>query len=169
MDITRINGVEFDGSCCTITFGAYEIPFLSADYGDSLTPEKVRQCGSQEISALTPGEYDVDAASIKFRSSVFRAVLMPLFQSVGFGNQRIQLVVNFVHPEIGADSDMLVNARIINPKAAVEASNKGLEIETKWQPQQVLWTSARKRINVPSNGGTGAGGFSINASASITF
>lgn len=168
MSVTRINGVEFDGSTCKITFGVYEIPFLSADYGDSLKPEPVRECGSQEIVAMTPGQYEVKEAKIKFRSTVFRELLVPRFTAIGFGNQRVQLVVNFYHPEIGADSDLLQDARLVDLGAAIEASNKGLEVETTWQPRQVLWTSARKRINVPSNGGVGGGGFSASISAGIS-
>lgn len=167
--VTRLSGVEFDGSCSTLTIGAYEIPYLSADYGDSLKPEPVRECGSQEIVAYSAGQYEIKEAKIKFRATVFRALLMPLFTANGFGNQRAPIVVNYQHPEIGADSDLLIDARCVDIAAAIEASNKGLEVETTWQPRQILWTSARKRINVPSNGGTGGGGFSVVVSASLTF
>lgn len=164
--VTRLSGVEFDGSCATIGFGANLIPYMKADYGDALKPDPVRDAGSQEIVAYTPGQYEIKEAKITFRASVFRASLMPLFIANGFGNQRVQLTVNYQHPEIGADSDLLLDARITDIAAAIEASNKGLEVETTWQPRQILWTSERKRINVPSNNG---GGFSLAASVSLTF
>ena len=144
---TRVIGVEFDGSSAHITFGVHEIPFLKADYGDSLKPDPVRQTGSQAIAAYTPGQYEVKEAKITFRSSVFRALLLPRLPGGGFGNVRISLVVNVIHPEIGADSDLLQNARLMDVAAAIEASNKGLEVETTWQPDQIYWGSERKHIN----------------------
>ncbi len=161
---TRVIGVEYDGSSANLTFGVHLVPILKADYGDSLEPDPVIQTGSQAIAAYTPGSYKVKQAKITFRSSVFRTDILPRMPGSGFGNVRISLVVNFIHPEIGADSDLLQDARIMDIGAAIEASNKGLEVETTWQPIQILWGSARKRINFPPGGvpPTITGGLAFN-------
>ncbi len=119
--VNRVSNVEFDGSCSVITFGIHEIPYLSASYGDALEVERVPQAGQQGTAALTLGRYKADDVSIKFRSSVFRSLLVPRLPSAGFGNVGIDLVVNFIHPGIGDDSDLLRYVQIVNLSTAIEA------------------------------------------------
>lgn len=145
--ITRTVDVELDGTTVTATFGRHEIKALSASYGDSLETEVVRVMGSQQQSARTAGTYKTESVKIKFRASVFRAEVMPLFPTNGGGNVRVPIVVSFSHPDIGSDSDLLDGARCVNFAAACEASSKALEVETTWEILQVYWTSDRKTIN----------------------
>lgn len=145
--ITRTTDVELDGSTVTVTFGRHEIKALSASYGDSLETEVVRMMGSQQQNARTAGTYKTESVKIKFRASVFRAEVMPLFPTNGGGNSRVPITVNFSHPDIGSDSDLLDGARCTNWTAAAEASSKALEVETTWEILQVYWTSDRKTIN----------------------
>lgn len=145
--ITRVSDVELDGSTVTVTFGRHEIKALSASYGDSLETEVVRVMGSQQQNARTAGTYKTETVKIKFRASVFRAEVMPLFPVNGGGNARVPLTINFSHPDIGSDSDLLDGARCTNWTAACESSSKALEVETSWEILQVYWTSDRKTIN----------------------
>lgn len=147
MAIRRVIGVELDGSTVTTTYGRREVPALKATYADMLETEVVRQMGSQRQDARTPGIYKTDTCTISYRASVFRASLMPLFPTNGAGNVVLPIVVGFTHPDIGSDSDLLNGARCVNWSQAVEASAKGLEVETKWELIQIFWTSQRKTIN----------------------
>jgi hypothetical protein len=145
--ITRVTDVELDGSTVTVTFGRHEIKALSASYGDTLETEVVRMMGSQLQHARTAGTYKTETVKIKFRASVFRAEVMPLFPVNGGGNVRVPITVNFSHPDIGSDSDLLDGARCTNWTSACEASSKALEVETSWEILQVYWTSERKTLN----------------------
>lgn len=145
--IRRVINVEFDGGSGHVTFGRQEVPFIKANYADMLETEVVRTCGSQRQNARTAGTYKTDTCSITFRCSEFRAILLPLFPKNGFGNIRRPIVSNFDHPEIGSDSDLLDGARCVNLAQAIENSNKGLEVETKWELDQIYWGSDRRTIN----------------------
>ena len=154
--ITRVSDVELDGSTVTVTFGRHEIRALSASYGDSLETEVIRQMGAQLQAARTAGTYKTETVKIKFRASVFRAEVMPLFPVNGGGNLTVPITVNFSHPDIGSDSDLIDGARCTNWTAACENSSKALEVETTWECLQVYWTSDRKTINA-TNGITPSG------------
>jgi hypothetical protein len=163
MAIFNPDGNEFDGSCNSVIIGSDTIPSLSATYADGLDTGDVVSMGNQGIDAVTQGIYKRDEAKIKFRSSIFRVYLMPLFRQNGFGNQRFQIVVVKTHPDIGDDSDLLNNCRCVNVSASIEASNKGDEVETVWKIGKggIAWTDERKTI---FNAATAdAGGFSISA------
>lgn len=147
MAIRRVIGIEVDGSIVTTTFGRHEIQCLSASYGDGLETTFLTEMGSQRQSAQTPGTYKTEDGAFKFRSTVFRALVMPLFPRRGFGNVTIPIVVGFSHPDIGNDSDLLATARFVNLKQAWENSNKAAEVEVKVTYQQVFWTSRRCTIN----------------------
>jgi hypothetical protein len=147
MAIRRVTSNEFDGSTVTTTFGKTEIRALKASYADNLETETIPEQGSQRQGARTPGIYKTEDVSISFRSSVFRAELLPLLPSRGAGLAKVAIVVSFFHPEIGSDSDMLAGARLVNLSAATEASAKALEVETKWVIDQIHWTSRRITIN----------------------
>lgn len=147
MGIKRVVGVEFDGGSVTTTFGRIEIPALSAQYADGLETEAGHSMGSQQQDYRTAGTYKTDSIKIKFRSTVFRALLMPQFPTNGAGLIRKNVVVGFHHPDIGDDSDLLSQARCTNWSQACENSNKAIEVETTWECKQIFWTSDRKTIN----------------------
>jgi hypothetical protein len=145
--IRRVVGIELDGTVTTVTLGRHEIRAVKAGYGDGLETVFVNEMGTQRQSAQTPGTYKTEDISITFRSTRFRAEVMPLFPKRGFGNIVIPIVVGFHHPDIGDDSDLLASARCVNLAAASEASNKALEVETKWKCLQIFWTASRKTLN----------------------
>lgn len=147
MAIRRVIGIEVDGSIVTTTFGRHEIPCLKASYGDTLETAFLVEMGSQKNAAQTPGTYKTEDATFTFRSTVFRARVMPLMPKFGGGNIIIPIVIGFSHPDIGSDSDLLSGARFTGWKAAYENSNKAAEIEIKATVLQVRWTSRRQTIN----------------------
>lgn len=143
----RVLGLEHDGSTVAITIGRTQIDCLSMSYGDKLQPEELRNMGSQQIDALTPGTYTTDEAKVKMASSTFRAEFMPLVDKNGFGNRALPIVSTFTHPDTGTDSDLLDGCRFIGIAAAVENSAKANEIEFAIKPRQIYWTDQRKTIN----------------------
>lgn len=147
MAIRRVIGIEVDGSIVTTTFGRHEVPCLKTSYGDALETAFLVEMGSQRNAAQTPGTYKTEDATFTFRSTVWRARMMPLFPKYGGGDVIIPIVVGFTHPDMGSDSDLLQGARFTGWKAAYENSNKAAEIEVKATILQILWTSQRKTIN----------------------
>lgn len=141
--IRRVSGLEFDGSCINITIGLTQIPFIGFTYGDNVKPEWVRELGSQVPTADTPGVYETTEGKLKMRSSVARALLFPFLPQFGAANAFTQMVVNYLHPDIGFDSDQLVDARILGAAASLEASAKAAEIELPARYRLVKWTSKR--------------------------
>lgn len=158
--IRRVVGIEPDGSVVTATFGRHQIRILSASYADGVDPADLMEMGTQTIAALTPGTYKRDDLKIKMRSTRFRADFLPLMPKNGGGNIIIPVVIGFTHPDIGSDSDLLAGARCTNWSAAMENSNKALEIELTWKFRQIYWTSARKTVNA-LNGATPVGASSF--------
>lgn len=142
----RVRGIAPDGTTVTITIGKTPIQCLSVSYGDNITPEKLRQMGSQSIDALTPGTYETEDGTVKMSSDVFRADLMPLLDDAGFGNRTHQIVAATQHPDLGTDSDALL-ARMTGLKTAAENSSKALEVEFKLTVVQIWWGDSRKTIN----------------------
>lgn len=151
--IRRVTGLEFDGSCTHITIGKTECPYLSAGYGDNLESEWIYEMGSQVAVAQTPGLYKTEEGTLKMRSSVARVLLFPNLPALGAGNAITQCVVNYVHPDIGADSDLLVDFRLKGAKAAIEASAKANEIEIKFTCRLIKWTSRRVCYGSTTGGG----------------
>jgi len=154
--IRRVTGTEFDGSCINYTIGKTVIPFMSTSYGDNVSIEWVYEMGTQVPVAQTPGLYKPDEGKFKLRSSVARALLFPLLPQFGAANAKTQAVCNFVHPDVGSDSDLLVDFRILGSAASLEASAKGTEVEFKCSYRLVMWTS--KRICFGQTKGGGATG-----------
>lgn len=154
--IRRVTGVEFDGSCINVTIGKTQIPFLSISYSDNLEPEWVYQMGSQIPTAQTPGLYKPGDGKLKVRTSVARVTLFPALPTAGAGNAVTQAVCNYVHPDVGSDSDLLVDFRLLGGAAALEATAKGAEIELTFKYRLVKWTN--KRICFGQTNGGGATG-----------
>lgn len=147
MAIKRVIGIEIDGTIVTTTFGRHEITTLKVSYKDGLETAFLNEIGTQAQAAQTPGTYKTDDIAITFRSTVFRARVMPLFPKYGGGNVIIPIVIGFAHPDIGNDSDLLFGCRCVNWGTSIENSNKAVEVETMWKARQIFWTSQRKTIN----------------------
>lgn len=147
MRLRRIRGNELDGTTVTVTIGKYQFDALAVSYGDSLQPEKLRQMGSQEIDAMTPGTYETEEGKLRISASVWRGEVAPLLEQNGWGNTEHNVVVSFTHPQIGSDSDMLSRCRLISGTDSHEVGSKPLEHEIKLVYQQVYWTDDRKTIN----------------------
>jgi hypothetical protein len=146
MRIRRTIGTELDGTTVTVTFGRTQVDVLKSSYGDKISPEAVRQMGSQAIDALTPGIYDTDEGKFSMSASVARGEFIPLLDQFGWGNRLIPLVFSYTHGEIGSDSDYVL-CRITAISNPAEAASKALEVEFTIKPVQILWTDDRKTIN----------------------
>jgi hypothetical protein len=147
MALRRLGPIAFDGTTINIAIGRTIVPCLKASYGDKLETQTISNMGSQKIDARTPGTYSTEEVSLTFESTKFRELVAPRLQVDGFGNERLQLVVAFSHPDIGYDSDLLDNCRITNGATALENSNKAAEVELKLTTDQIYWTQQRKTIN----------------------
>jgi len=141
--IRRVRGLEFDGSCINITLGLTQIPHISFSYSDNVSSEWVREMGSQIPVADTPGIYETEDGSLKMRSSVARELLFPRLPQFGAANAIMQAVSNFVHPDIGFDSDLLEDFRIMGSKSSLENSAKGIEAEFAVRYRLIKWTNQR--------------------------
>ena len=144
--IQRVRGYELDGTCVSMVIGRTQFDVLKCSYGDKLTPEKLRQMGRQDIDSITRGIYDTDDGKFTVSASVYRAEIMPLLDTEGFGNRVSPLIFCFNHPELGNDSDLL-EARIVSLGGSAENSAKALEVEVGLIVRQVWWTNERKTIN----------------------
>jgi len=149
-------GLNPDGSCNHLTVGKIEIPYISMSYGDNLKAEWVWESGKQTPVDDTPGQYEPEEGSLKVSARIARVLIFPLLPQFGAGNVRKEAIVNFVHPEIGSDSDALHEFRIMGAKASTEAGGKPNEIEFKIRYKLVLWTE--KRICIGNPFGTGVSG-----------
>ncbi len=147
MALRRVTGLGLDGTTVTVTFGKVEVPCISVSYGDKLEVGELSMMGAQQIDEQTPGTYAVDEAVVKVSAMVFRTLVLPAMPKTGGGNVRIPVVVGYRHPDLGSDSDLLVNCRCINWPASSENSNAALTIELKMKPTQIMWGSGRKTIN----------------------
>lgn len=155
MPIKRV-GLNFDGSCVHITSGKFELPLISASYGDGLKAEWVYRLGSQVAEADTPGQYETEEGSLKLSTVNARAILIPNLAKFGGGNTRRNVIVTYDHPEIGSDSDQLIGFRFVGFKTSPEAASKGVEVEVKFRCRLIKWGNARMAIG--NVGGTGAVG-----------
>lgn len=143
----RVVGIGIDGTNVSITAGKTVIPCLKAGYGDSLDPQFLSYLGSQEQDEQTDGTYKTDDVAITMSSVVFRTLFMPALAATGAGNTRFPIVVLRSHPELGDDSDLLMDCRVKNLAAAIENSSKAEETEIKLSVRQIKWTDARITIN----------------------
>lgn len=143
----RAIGIGLDGSNVTITIGRTQIPCLTAEYGDNLSVERLRNMGEQYIAETTDGQYEVEDGKLKMSSVVFRSLFAPLAQQDGMGLERVTVVISKYHPDLGGDSDLLQRVRFIGLKEAIENSNKAQETEIKMVYDQIFWTNRRITIN----------------------
>lgn len=141
--IRRVTGNEFDGSCINVTIGKSQIPFISFSYGDNVSIEWVYQMGVQVPVARTPGQYKTTEGKLKVRRSVADVMIFPYLPTAGAANATTQAVVNYVHPDIGSTSDLLVDFAITGSSASLEASAKGTELEIPCIYRLVKWTGRR--------------------------
>jgi hypothetical protein len=149
----RVLGLNPDGSCAFFTIGKTPIHFLSFSYGDNVKAEWVKQAGTMIPVADTPGEYETEEGALKVTRVVWSAEIAPLLPKWGAANARRVAIVNFVHPEIGQDSDALTGFRILGAKQSIEAGSKGLEVELKVRYRIVQWTEKRICFGNPRGGG----------------
>lgn len=147
MAITRVAGLETDGTLWTATFGRHIIRIIKADYGDSIEPADLNEIGAQEVSAQTPGMYKPENLKITFRGLVFRGIVTPLLAKRGFGNTLIPITIGFEHPDLGSDSDLATGCRLVKITKAIDNSNKPNEITTEWKVRQYWHGGERKTIN----------------------
>lgn len=143
----RVVGIGIDGTNLSVMFGKTTIPCLKASYGDNTDPQFLSYMGSQEQDEQTSGVYKTDEVSITMSAVVYRTLLMPALAANGFGNALFPIVVLRSHPELGDDSDMLVDCRIKGLASAPENSSKAEEQEIKITTRQIKWGDARKTIN----------------------
>jgi len=147
MPMKRVQGNGLDGSNVSTTFGKTEIPLIEASYGDSLETETLTEMGAQEIDERSLGTYKVDDISLKMSSARFRASFLPALAANGFGNKPFPMVISMSHPDIGDDSDLLEQCRIVNLTEAKAAAATVLTVELKLVCNQIRWGSARATIN----------------------
>ncbi len=143
----RVVGIGVDGTTVSVTMGKTVIPCTKAGYGDSIDPQFLSYMGSQEQDEQSDGVYKTDDAEITMSALNFRTVFMPALAANGAGNTRFPVVVLRTHPELGDDSDLLVDCRIKNLAAALENSGKIEETVIKLSVRQIKWTDARITIN----------------------
>lgn len=147
MPIKRVQGNGLDGSNVSTTFGKTAIPLIEASYGDSLETETLTNMGAQEIDERSLGTYKTEDGSLKMSATVFRSVFLPALAANGFGNVPFPMVVSVSHPDLGDDSDLLEQCRIVNLADAKAASASVLTVELKIVYNQIRWGSDRKTIN----------------------
>jgi hypothetical protein len=156
MPIVTRSGIATDGSCSHITIGKLEIPYISFTYGDNVKIEWVYRAGSQVAEASTPGQYETTEGTLKLNADKARAILLPRLPQFGFANLRRTVICSYAHPDIGTDSDALIDFRILGIKTGSEAGSKANEMEFTCAYRMVQWTEQRKCPGNP--GGTGARG-----------
>lgn len=148
MSINRVSRIALDGTTVTIAFGRATIACTKASYGDGLTTGTLSSMGSQSIDARTRGTYKTEQATVSMDSVIFREEMMPLMAVDGFGNEELSaILVSYGHPDLGFDSDALGEARFVGLAAAIENSEKALEVEFKIDFNQLYWGNNRITIN----------------------
>lgn len=141
--LRNIAGRELDGSCYNLTIGKTIIPFTSFSYSDNVETEWVYSSGSQLPDAQTPGQYKPGDGKLKVRGVTARALIIPNLPQFGAANARTVAVCNYVHPDLGSDSDALIDFRILGASMSAEATSKAQEIEFTCKYRLIQWTSKR--------------------------
>jgi hypothetical protein len=160
ISLQRVNRLALDGSTVSMYFGRAVIECLKATYGDKIETQTVTQMGSQEISARTRGTYSTEEATITMDTQVYRSELAPLLDYDGFGNRTLPIIIQYYHPDIGDDSDLLDRARFVGGGAATENTANPLTVDIKIAFDQLYWTNERKTRNQLSvNTALGEGAF----------
>ena len=149
MALRRASRVELDGSTVFTCFGKKLVRAVKATYGDMIETAPSTPMGMQGIRARTPGTYKIDQLKITFEFSVWRTEMFPYFPTIGATAARIPIVINFTHPEIGSDSDLMEAARLVGVSQPVQNDNKAMETETTWDIDQIRWTYKRILLNSP--------------------
>lgn len=147
MSIIRNKRLGLDGSTVTMQFGTLAIPCVSASYGDSLTTEWQPTMGSQERGEQSRGTYSCEDAKIVMSSVVYRTLFAPALPVNGAGNLIVPLVLSYVHPDLGDDSDLLEGCRLIGNTSSPENSAKIINVELTWSVSQVRMTDRRVTLN----------------------
>lgn len=146
MTIRAIDGLALDGSSVTATLGKLEPRVSKLEYGDTLETESVGSMGSQKKQDVTPGSVNVEQVKISFYEQEWRDKIYPALPRRGFGNVRFPITINYSHPDLGDDSDLLVNARLTGTKKAVEAGSKALLTECTFTITEIQYGESRKTM-----------------------
>lgn len=149
MTMRRVNGIALDGTSITLMFGRNQIACTKATYGDKIETAVLSHMGNQTIDERTMGSYATEDAKVSMSAVVFRAEMVPLLQTNGFGNEPIPIIFAYRHPDLGDDSDFLRDARFVGLNHALENSNKALEVEFTIVFNQLYIGDDRKTINNP--------------------
>lgn len=147
MTIRSVDRTTLDGTSINVMIGRNPIPCLKSSYGDKLESETYSEMGSQEIDGRGDGTYKTTDAKITMASKTFRERFAPLLQVNGYGNEVFPVVFMYQHPRLGSDSDLLEECRVTGFDAALEASNKALEVEFGLVFNQLRLTDRRITIN----------------------
>lgn len=147
MSITRNKRLGLDGSTVTWKLGTLDVPLVSASYGDSLSTEFQPTMGSQERGEQSRGTYSCEDAKIVMSSAVYRTILAPALPVNGAGNLLLPIVISYVHPDLGDDSDLLEDCRLVTPTTSLENSSKIINVELTFTVAQIRWTDRRVTIN----------------------
>lgn len=147
----RSRTIGLDGSTVSLLFGNLPVPLVSASYADSLTTEWQPNMGSQERGEQSRGTYSCEDCTIVMSSLVYRSILLPALPVNGAGNLRFNFVVSFVHPDLGDDSDLLENCRIVSVSHSLENTAKITNGEIKLTVGQIRWGDRRVTLNALDN------------------
>ena len=115
---------------------------------DDYNRNAVGWCGGADcqVTLNGMGSVNVDEVKISFYEHEWRSVIYPALPRRGFGNVRFPITINYSHPELGADSDLLVNARLTGTKKAIETGSKALLTECTFTITEIQYGESRKTM-----------------------
>lgn len=145
--ITRVSDTEHDGSSLFMTIGKTNVRLIKASYGDKVEKGDVQEMGTQAISAVTPGTYKPENMKVTMRNSVWRAVFMPRLPIQGASNTPLSIVISYINPDVGSDSDRAAPAFYVGSSISPDNTNKGVDVDVEFKVQQYYWTDKRTTKN----------------------
>ncbi len=133
-----VNDRTYDAGKAEIRFGATAAGVQKISFGDKLNKEIMRRVGSQEIAAITDGEYETEDVSATIEQSVWNKTIFPKLPENGYGNHRFVISIHLFDRALGLVAVRLEQCTISGEKDNIESGPGGLVKELTMKTQQIV-------------------------------
>lgn len=154
-----VNDRTFDSGKGEIRFNKTAALIQKIGFGDKLNTEIVRRIGSQEIEAITDGEYETEDVSVTVEQAIWLRDILPYLPKNGFGSFRFMINVHLNDPELGKLHVKMERCRIVGVKDAIENGPGALVAELTIRTRQISRNghTLNRRRGVPAGGAADTG------------
>lgn len=137
MATVNIAGVAHDGGTVEIRFNSSAFGLQEIGWDQKVDKKKVRPIGSMVATTRTPGSYEVSDGTAKMETAEWGALLEKL-PANGYSDVEILIVVDYVHPNLGAQHVELLRVCIIGEKDSIKEGSDATMKELTLSIMQVV-------------------------------